>query len=458
MPLFRRPARRHRPALAADVARVEVAEPRTMLSGNVVAELLPDGTLRLRGDGEANDLTVRIESHQITFDSNSRTTVNGLRADRATIALGSVVGRTHPLVFQLGAEARLSSHGSLTVLPFRESVQGVDARLGEGDDRLLVEDRRETLVFLSFDRQPPVPVTASRLVAATQLRGDITIHGGGGDDDLRVSDSVVAGRVRLVGGLGDDVVQLDGVTAGRVQLEGGRGGDALVLDDVTAVERLRAYGGRGDDTVVGRRLAVEDAADLPRLYGEAGEDDVGAEDLGGRVIARQNAGLAPPVVSDGVRPEDREALDRLFEEAERAAGRDLFGGDAISLPGAGFPIGFEAFDRSQFTATESGLLYRVVGAGRPGPAARAAAIETDVQRVDAGDGRVVSDSFRTAASNLPAAGTPLGVEIEAILRTAGLYARVQFLVPGDLRGEAGGLFAGVGGPAFLNVQVTGVRR
>ena len=409
-----RPIRSARPAAAVShFARVEEAEPRVMLDGGVTVAFNADGVLVIGGDSEGNDLTVDIDGVEGTVSFRAdNTTVNGEGA--ASVVLDVPDG----------------------------GIAGIDINLSAGDDRL------EVLGGQTLDGS----------FARAEIGGDVLIRGRGGADRVVVSGLEIAGDIRVVGDTGDDALTLENLEAEEVLLEGGLGEDTLMLDAVRAEESLRAYGHNGGDVIAARDVFVADEDDLPRLYGEAGEDDVGAEDLGGRVIARQNAGLAPPVVSDGVRPEDREALDRLFEEAERAAGRDLFGGDAISLPGAGFPIGFEAFDRSQFTATESGLLYRVVGAGRPGPAARAAAIETDVQRVDAGDGRVVSDSFRTAASNLPAAGTPLGVEIEAILRTAGLYARVQFLVPGDLRGEAGGLFAGVGGPAFLNVQVTGVRR
>ena len=135
-----------------------------------------------------------------------------------------------------------------------ELLQGADARLTGGDDRL--EGRGgDDLLFGDVDQ-----ISSGRLIA-----GDDTLIGNAGNDTMwgdvgRLGGGVLesGGNDRLVGGGGDDAALGQ---AGNDTLKGGSGNDTLLGE----AGRDRIAGGSGDDLISG-------GTDADRMKGGAGAD------------------------------------------------------------------------------------------------------------------------------------------------------------------------------------------
>jgi len=160
-----------------------------------------------------------------------------------------------------------------------------DDRAGATADVIVVEQHPVTEALLQ--------VTVNGRIVGTRpitAPGAIHIHGGLGDDEIRVAVPGLRAGLVLHGGPGDD------------RIDGGPGADLIT-------------GGRGDDTLAGGggndRIHGERGEDV--LLGEAGNDLLG----GGGGVDTLVAGAGRDVLRGGV------GADRVFG----AVGSDLLGGD-----------------------------------------------------------------------------------------------------------------------------------
>ena len=427
-----------RPVPAA-IGPVQAAEPRVLLSGNVDVTFDEQGGMLVQADQEANDLEITFSREgTVSFASGAGTTVNGRAAGEATLEIPS------------------------------GGVQGLTAVLGGGADRLRVsgaDDSRQSVL------------------------GDVLVRAGGADDDVTLANLSVIGRVRVVGGPGGDVLSLENVRAEDFSVEGGRGDDVLALEGLVGSATLLAYGGRGEDTIVGRDVSVPAAADTPRLYGGFDDDTLAVEDDPRTLLAKGNAGGGSVLVADGLAAgggqdaAERAALEEAFAAAGGRAGRDLLGvpraggGGSATFVDADADAGtdtdagggtdadagdgtdvdadalFPAVDTTQFLTSDSGLRYRVI---EPGTGAGAAAGDN----VRLNYRLFLEDGSPVPGNDTFAAGAPTSFSTSGVidgfaeaLTLVGEGGVVQVLVPPELGYGAAGQGANIPGNATLQFDI-----
>jgi Ca2+-binding RTX toxin-like protein len=231
----------------------------------------------------------------------------------------------------------------------------------------------------------PVPATSTTLTEARDARGNITISGTSGNDDISVTahydsrkrqDGVTvtsggttlnylgndANRITLNGGDGDDRIQIDSRLRNNFTLQGGSGNDSLIGGsghDTMDGGDGRDYidGGRGDDLLSG-------GAGNDILYGGYGNDTVSGGDgrdfvEGGRGNDNLSGGAGNDVVSGG-RGNDNvdggDSNDRVYAGEGRdnvtgGSGQDFVYADTTDIANGGGDAGDSVRTDMRFNAT-----------------------------------------------------------------------------------------------------------
>ena len=312
--MSRRPsARRAVPAVARSV---EIAEPRAMMSGNVVAEIT-GGVLRITADNATNHFDVLF-----TQSGDVLITGDATRINRSL----------EPVILDV-------PEGGLT---------GIDVRLGRGGDRVSFKTE-------GFGGEVPVD--------ATVIDGDVTVHAGHGRDRVWLEGLEVTGDLRVDGGPSNDVLAVKDVTAANMTVIGARGLDHIGLSDASADGDVTVYGSRDADRI--SALGVVSGG-VTRLQGGDGPDWV-VGDVDAVANGHRGANFVRTQVTT---PLDRSLAAVVIDAVNDAAGEEVR--PTLAAPDlSAFPDGTDlgaidpshAFTRD-FTQTPSGMYYRIIGGTR----------------------------------------------------------------------------------------------
>ncbi|MBW3540489.1 MAG: peptidylprolyl isomerase [Planctomycetes bacterium] len=261
--------RRLTPSCAWVPALVERLERRTMLAGNVLAELV-GGDLILTGDGADNSFAVSAVAGDVRIQGLEGTTINGSADPFVGIAGGTSVPR------------------NLVI------------RGGDGNDKILVGAGvavgGEVLVEAG-DGNDTINLNG------LAVQGRIVIRGGAGDDGVSLIDTGAGGDIRIDGETGGLVVGVDhglieedlvvrnsGTTSvvldtanirGSADLKAGGGNVSVVVMDSFFGDRLGIHTGSGDDFVFVDPTRVTNASHVKTSTGDDSVVFQGANDLGG---------------------------------------------------------------------------------------------------------------------------------------------------------------------------------
>jgi cyclophilin family peptidyl-prolyl cis-trans isomerase len=229
-----RPSRRHRAAISFG----EALESRTLLAGNVVADLI-DGNLKLTGDAAANTIEITVDGDDVVVRGLDGTTVNG-SADGFVIRAGSTIfGGDVDVALAQSTDTFLIS-GPVTidgdVCVYDSSGSGrlgiTDATIG-GDVRVHSSKSADTISLLN-----------------AELDGDLILHLDRGRNFVSLDDTTVAGEMSVWTGKQADFVVLQGSTVGGLLAVTGRRNDEIILRDSTIDGDFAAFTGSERDFVL----------------------------------------------------------------------------------------------------------------------------------------------------------------------------------------------------------------
>src|SRR5436190_5785702 len=188
MKLLSRGKKRTQPSFRHRTFLVEPLESRSMLAGNVLANVDATGTLNLTGDAKVNNI-------DISYDTAAGAYV--LTGVNTTIQtpLGNVSSLT------LTAAGLLGFTGA------------INASLGAGNDVVTVNG-----------------------ASGVDFDGSLTVNGEAGNDSISIGGiNKVAGNITVTGGAGNDSVNITDVTAtGNVLVTTGAGNDQIVIANLNA--------------------------------------------------------------------------------------------------------------------------------------------------------------------------------------------------------------------------------
>lgn len=191
-PRSRRPRVRHDITRRLAPVRLERLERRTLLAGNVTAQLSGMNAI-FRGDAADNSVEVVAEDGNVIVRGLDGTTINGSAAD--LILVNGAIG------------------GNL------------NAVLGDGNDRFVVN--------------------------GVSIGRNASVSGGRGNDEIAfVGMSTIGTNVAIAGLDGNDVLSLQNSTVGRhLTLAGHRGDDLLIVSTATIGGNLAVNGGTGNNDI-----------------------------------------------------------------------------------------------------------------------------------------------------------------------------------------------------------------
>jgi hypothetical protein len=237
--------------------RFETLEPKHMLAGDVVLELV-DGRLEIEGDALGNNI-------EITAGANGSLVISGL--DGTTV---------HEEGETPAAEVTLTG-----------VTRGIRVDLGDGDDTLAISDvsLRGNVSIETGDGNDTVMIGAEGdvmagsllddLDASVALRGSLSVDTGEGNDDVTVASAAVRGRLSIDTGIGEDTVSLGAEAAPMASLLGGLPGGPLGDVDLEASLHVRGGAhvelGDGNDELDVNGVRVHTFASV---HGGDGDDDI----------------------------------------------------------------------------------------------------------------------------------------------------------------------------------------
>ncbi|MCA9048828.1 MAG: peptidylprolyl isomerase, partial [Planctomycetaceae bacterium] len=309
--------------------RTESLETRALLAGNVTAQLNGVNAV-IRGDAQANSFELLISGGDIVVRGADGTTINGSTDDFVLVTGGTSIGGTLEILAGSGADS--------------VTVTGIDV----GDVTVMGGGGNDEIVFDS--------VTTS---------GNASVYGNSGMDLLGFSGGVIGGNLLLNGGAHSDDIVVDGTTIdGNLVMLGLGGADNIVVRNSDVTGRLGIRAGRGQDLILLDGAIVTGAA---AINGNQGRDRVmldGATTLGTGSVIRGGASRDHVVI---------------------AAGTDPGNVRLRSFKGNTIP---DAIIETRITDTETGALGRleaIASAGSPSTALQLSANVTSVTE-DAGTG------------------------------------------------------------------------
>ncbi len=231
-------SRRRGASLPMAVARLEKLEDRTLLAGNVTAQILGQHAF-INGDRADNSVQVLVDAGNVVLRGNDGTTINGSSNDFVLAANSSSLPGS--LV------ATLSSGNDTFVVNGVTVGRDVFVNGGGGNDLLVASNTNvgRSLTIWGGAGHDDIVIDDSR------VQRDASLAGFGGDDDIVVRNSTVVDDLRIHGHSGHDVIHLDGIQVGdKSRLAGGSGADNILIQGTSQFyDRLRAVGGAGGDNI-----------------------------------------------------------------------------------------------------------------------------------------------------------------------------------------------------------------
>jgi Ca2+-binding RTX toxin-like protein len=190
--------------LAAPQWAIECLEARTLLTGNVMAAILPGGNLLVLGDSKANQIGIQSTSGSALQISSldGTTTINGSSGPFTTSGVtGSV------FVF-LGAGNDVIHVGGGTMTT--SIPQNLLIGLGNGTDTAEVANTSVggNLAIFGGRGGDTVTVGSAATASAVSVDGNLLIYGGFGNTTMAVFDANVDGNLTLIGNGNSDHIQV----------------------------------------------------------------------------------------------------------------------------------------------------------------------------------------------------------------------------------------------------------
>lgn len=252
--------------------QVEDLETRQLMAGDVSVVLTPQRVLTITGDAEDNGVAIYTEGNVFKVmglvQDGEATTVNGSHR----ISFKNV----RNIVVNLGdgddafAATNTKLAASLTI------------NMGDGDDMLGLGAFDNTTIEEEYGLKYTVPWMDEELdplIGAFNVRQDLTIDLGDGDNELRGRASTIGRRLRITSGDGDDNLRLESTgTVGSqdyvvgvgvnndTYISTGAGKDELLLKNF-ATRNLTVYTEEGND-----KAQLVDLVIKQELYVSAGDD------------------------------------------------------------------------------------------------------------------------------------------------------------------------------------------
>jgi hypothetical protein len=272
---------------------VEALESRTLLAGNVIAEVV-DGSLIIRSRvtsmSEASSAeTVMIwgdpdhegrvqvnapfaTSDQIVDESDEMRVFEGVTGDVRT-RLGE--GRDSLSIADLKIGGRVLFRGctgdanDFLIMTQCQIGGGVIARLGDGDDSF-VASYTEINGDLQVDSgSGDDQFLFETWAKGTTITGSVTLLGGAGADQWTAENLAVSGLVRFDGGRGNDRASIESSTfAGGLDVSMGTGDDVLGLLGSQCRRKTILHADEGDDVLTSDHTRLGELS----MYGGAGND------------------------------------------------------------------------------------------------------------------------------------------------------------------------------------------
>ncbi|MEQ9409378.1 MAG: peptidylprolyl isomerase [Fuerstiella sp.] len=266
-------------------ARLERLEQRTLLAGNVTAQLRGQ-TAFISGDDADNSVELLVEDGSVLVRGLDGTNVNGSTDDfvltvgtalpgnlRAVLRGGNDTFEVNGL--QIGGNAAIDAGaGDDQIAITGESTIGRDLSISgaAGADTITVHNS-------SVGRN--VGINGNRgddliVVSMSDVARNIWIWGSAGNDDI-VLDETRIGRDTHLAGLGgdDDIVIRDSELVDDLSISGNRGNDIIVMDSSTVGDKSWIFGGGGSDNMLFQ--GSTQFFDRLRAFGGAGVDNTQAD-------------------------------------------------------------------------------------------------------------------------------------------------------------------------------------
>lgn len=346
--------------------RLETLEQKKMLAGDVLASIA-DGLLLIEGDELSNEIAItsgeQPGSYVIQGLDGTRISLDGA-ADSTEADPGVVVvqGVTR------GIRANMGDGDDRVVVNNLRTRGNIAIRTGSGDDTVRVGELREEPVAV---REGTPEAEAEAQGPAVEIGRSLRIHTGDGDDSVLVQDVAGRGRLHVATGGGDDTVRIgrraqepapdnggenptDEVLAevaadagarpdtdfrAGVRVRLGNGDDTASVSNTSTRQRLAVGGGAGDDTI--RLSGVHARSILVRGGQGNGADTVDIRDSATRVLFAALGGGDDVLNLGGVRarlallsggPGEADALNEIAENSirhQRVVGFELPAADAM---------------------------------------------------------------------------------------------------------------------------------
>jgi cyclophilin family peptidyl-prolyl cis-trans isomerase len=289
----RRPSRRHRAAVSFG----EALEARTLLAGNVVADLI-NGNLALTGDAAANSVEITIVGDDLVVRGLDDTTINGSSDDFVIQAGATTFGGSVEVALGQSSDTFLIS-GPLTI------SGDIELRDSNGSGRLGITDATiggDVTVHSSKSAD-----TVSLLNA--ELEGDLILDLGDGRNFISLDDTSVAGRMSVRTGKHADIIVLQGSTVGGLHAVTGRRNDEIILRNSTIDGDFHAFTGEDRDFVLMEDSTVTGNTQLwlgadSDFVVTQGDVEFGGHFFAGGILGRKDA----IELSDGTTVEGKKAV------------------------------------------------------------------------------------------------------------------------------------------------------
>ncbi len=196
--------RSSRSALRAGQSAIECLEERTLLTGNVLAAVLPGGNLVVLGDSKANQVGIQSTSGgglQIS-SLDGTTKINGTAGP---FTANGVTGNVYIFLGQGNDLVQVGGGTLTTSIP-----QNLLIALGNGNDTVQIATATigGSVSIFGGTGNDTVTVGSAATATAVSVGGNLLIDGGFGNSTLAVFDANVTGNLTLIGNGSNDHIQV----------------------------------------------------------------------------------------------------------------------------------------------------------------------------------------------------------------------------------------------------------
>jgi hypothetical protein len=201
---MRRRRKSSRSALRAPQCAIECLEERTLLTGNVLASVLPSGNLLILGDSKANQIGIQSTAGgALQISSLDGTTkING---STSPFTASGVTGSVFIFLGQGNDVIEVGDSSLTTNIP-----QNLLMICGSGNDTIDIANTSigGSVAIFGGGGSNTVAVGSAASTTAVSVGGNLLIDGGLGNSTLAVFDANVTGNLTLIGNGSSDHIQV----------------------------------------------------------------------------------------------------------------------------------------------------------------------------------------------------------------------------------------------------------